>query len=129
VRSQDNRPVTIGLLPATTGPFAPSNVADLLDLLTVHEYPATGQAPAAVATIRSFAASNKPVLLGETFMLTDDAATQNAFLTAAAPDLAGAFEFFDGRNPANTQIHTMSDAIYQASLAQFETLRPLLLAQ
>ena len=52
VRSEDNRPVTIGLLPVTTGAFAPSNIAALLDLLIVHEYPTTGQAPAAVAMIR-----------------------------------------------------------------------------
>jgi hypothetical protein len=125
VRSQDDRPVTIGLLPVTTGPFAPANVADLLDMLVVHEYPTTGQAPTALSLIGSFAGLRKPVLLGETFMLSDDAATQNAFLTGAAPHLAGAFEFYDGRNPANIQVHTMSDAIYQASLRQFQTLRPL----
>jgi len=129
VRSQDDRPVTIGLLPSTTGPFAPANVADLLDMLIVHEYPTTDQAPTAVSTIRAFAARNKPVLLGETFMLTDDATTQNAFLTGAAPHLAGAFEFFNGHNPSTTQVHTMADAIYQASLQQFQTLRPLLLAE
>jgi hypothetical protein len=129
VRSQDDRPVTIGLLPVTTGPFAPANIADLLDLLIVHEYPTTGQTPAALSLIGSFASYHKPLLLGETFMLTDDGPTQNTFLTAAAPHLAGAFEFFDGRNPTNMQIHTMSDAIYQASLQQFQTLRPLLLGQ
>ena len=129
VRSQDNRPVTIGLLPATTGPFAPAKVADLLDLLTVHEYPTTGQAQAAISLIRSFADHHKPVVLGETFTLSDDAPTQNAFLTGAAPHLDGAFEFFDGRIPANVHVHTMSDAIYQASLQQFEALRPLFLAE
>jgi hypothetical protein len=127
VRSQDDRPVTIGLLPVTTGPFASANIADLLDLLIVHEYPTTGQAPAALSLIGSFATYHKPVLLGETFMLTDDAPTQEAFLSA--PHLAGAFEFFDGRDPANMQVHTMPDAIYQASLQQFQTLRPLLLAE
>ena len=74
------------------------------------------------------ATNDRPVLLGETFMLTDDAPSQNAFLTGAAPDLAGAFEFFDGRNPTSIQVHSMSDAIYQASLRQFLTLRHLLLA-
>jgi hypothetical protein len=127
VRSQDDRPVTIGLLPNTTGPFSPGNIGDLLDMLTVHEYPSTRQAPAAVSIIRSFAASHKPVLLGETFILNDDTATQDAFLTGAAPHLAGALEFFDGRSPANTHIHTTYDAIYQASLRQFQTLRRQLL--
>lgn len=129
VRSQDHRPVTIGLLPTTTGPFAPANVADLLDMLVVHEYPTTGQAPAAISLIDSFAHLHKPVLLGETFMLSDDAATQNAFLTGAAPHLVGAFEFYDGRNPANIQVHTISDAITRASLQQFQALRRLLLTK
>jgi hypothetical protein len=40
------------------------------------------------------------VLLCETFMLEDDAATQWAFLTGAARYLVGAFEFVDGRDPA-----------------------------
>ena len=73
VRSQDDRPISIGLLPVTTGPFAPSNISDLLDMLIIHEYPTTGQAPAAVSLIHAFAAFHKPLLLGETFMLTDDA--------------------------------------------------------
>jgi hypothetical protein len=128
VRSQDDRPVTIGLLPVTGGPFAPSNIADLLDMLVVHEYPTTSQAPAAVSLIRSFAAWRKPVLIGETFVLDDDAATQNAFLTGAAPSVVGAFEFFDGRDPRAIEPRTIYDAVYQQSLEQFVSLRPLLLA-
>ena len=126
VRSQDDRPVTIGLLPVTGGPFAPNNMADLLDMLTVHDYPTTGQAPQAIDLIRSFAAYHKPVLLGETSLLSDDAATQRAFLTAAAPDLAGAFEFFDGRDPRTITPRTIYDAVYQAGLEQFIALRPQL---
>ena len=127
VRSQDDRPVGIGLLPSTTGAFAPANVAGLLDLVIVHEYPTTGQAPAAIALIRSFAAFHKPVLLGETFMLSDDATTQAAFLSGAARYLTGAFEFFDGRNPVSVQIHSMYDAVYDAGLQQFVALRHVLL--
>jgi hypothetical protein len=128
VRSEDNRPVTIGLLPDTTGPFAPANVADLLDMLVVHEYPQTGQAAGAISIVGNFAATHKPVLLGETFTMNDDAATQRAFLTGAAPYLAGAFEFFDGRDPAAIRPQNMTDALYQQSLEQFSALRPLLLA-
>jgi hypothetical protein len=127
IRSQDDRPVSIGLLPSSTGPFAPANIADLLDMLTVHEYPTTGQAPTAISLIRTFASTHKPVLLGETFMLSDDAATQNAFLTGAAPYLAGAFEFFAGRNPTNMHVTSIYDAIYQQSLVQFLALRHLLI--
>ena len=127
VRSEDDRPVTIGLLPDTSGAFAPANIAGLLDMLVVHEYPTTGNAPAAISLIRTFAASHKPVLLGETFMLDDDAATQGAFLTGAAPYLVGAFEFFDGRNPMTMQAHTIYDAVYQEGLEQFMALRHLIL--
>jgi hypothetical protein len=74
------------------------------------------------------ATNDRPVLLGETFMLTDDAATQNAFLTGAAHNLAGAFEFFDGRDPRSISVHSMADAVYQASLQQFRALRHQLLA-
>jgi hypothetical protein len=129
VRAQDDRPVTVGLLPTTTGPFAPAKIGDLLDMLIVHDYPTTGQTPAAVALIRSYAATHKPVLLGETFILNDDAATQEEFLTGAAPYLTGAFEFFNGRDPNTMQIQSIPDALYKAGVQQFETLRPLLLAQ
>ena len=128
VRSQDNRPVTIGLLPDTAGPFAPSNIAGLLNMLVVHEYPTTGHAPAAISLIRSFADYRKPVLLGETFVLNDDLATQYAFLTGAARYLVGAFEFFDGRDPRAIAPRTIYDAIYQQSLEQFISVRRLLLA-
>jgi hypothetical protein len=129
VRAQDDRPVTIGLLPTTTGPFAPANIADLLDMLIVHDYPKTSQAPAAVTLIRTFAADHKPVLLGETSILNDDAATQDQFLTNAAPYLNGTFEFFNGQDPNTMQIHTIPDALYKVGVRQFEALRPLLLAQ
>lgn len=127
VRSQDDRPVTIGLLPVTNGPFAPANIAGLLDMLVVHEYPNTGQAPGGISLIRSFAASHKPVLLGETFMLNDDAPTQQTFLTGAAPYLSGALEFFDGQDPRTMQPHTIYNDLYQQSLNQFTSLRPLIL--
>ena len=127
VRSQDNRPVTIGLLPETAGPFAPSNISGLLDMLVVHEYPTTGQAPAAISLIHSFATSDKPVLLGETFMLDDDPVTQYAFLTGAARYLVGAFEFFDGRDPRAIAPRTIYDAVYQQGLEQFLSVRRQLL--
>jgi hypothetical protein len=129
VRSQDDRPVTIGLLPSTSGPFSPGNLGGLLDLLSIHEYPATGQAPAAAAMVRAFAATGKPVALGETFILNDDAATQRAFLTSVAPDLAGTFEFFDGRDPSRMTVRSIYDGTYRQSLAQFRSLRGVLIGR
>jgi hypothetical protein len=127
VRSQDDRPVTIGMLPVLHDAFVPANVADLLDMLVVHEYPHQGQAAAAIALVRGFAAFHKPVLLGETFMIQDDAATQRAFLLGANRYLVGTMEFFDGRDPAHMTVATMGDAIYQVALEQFIALRPALL--
>ncbi len=97
-------------------------------MLVVHEYPTTGQVPQAIALIHEFAAFHKPVLLGETSILSDDAATQEAFLSRAAPDLSGAFEFFDGRDPRTIQATSVYDAVYQASLKQFIALRPQFVA-
>ncbi|MGZ4244312.1 MAG: hypothetical protein ACXVSE_08480 [Solirubrobacteraceae bacterium] len=127
VRSQDDRPVTIGLLPSAGGGFAPGNVADLLDMLVVHQYPRTGQAAEAVAPIRYFASFGKPVLLGETFPLVSDLPTQRAFLMGANPYLVGAFEFFDGRDPYTMRVRTATDAIYASGLRQFVTLRETIL--
>lgn len=127
VHSADRRPVSIGLLPAMSGPFSPANVAGLLDLLIVHEYPTTGHAQAAVSMIRSFASHRKPLLLGETFTLNDDLATEGAFLAGAAPYLSGSFEFFDGRDPRRLRVGSIYDAVYQAGLAQFLALRHFLL--
>jgi hypothetical protein len=127
VRSHDDRPVTIGLLPSMHDGFAPANVADLLDMLTLHEYPLTGKAAASVAVVRNFAAFEKPVLLGETFPLRADLATERAFLLGARPYLVGAFEFFNGRDPNHMKVSSINDALYQGGLRQFISLRPELL--
>jgi hypothetical protein len=89
------RMVTIGLLPLFDWPFDPANVADLLDFVTVHEYPRRDGAADSIATVRRFAATGKPVLLGETFAL-NGVATQEAFLRGARRYLAGSLSFFDG---------------------------------
>ncbi|HSO99042.1 MAG TPA: hypothetical protein VLP43_08820 [Solirubrobacteraceae bacterium] len=128
IRSQDDRPVTIGLLPLTAGPFAPANIARDLDLLTVHVYPTSGQASDATSLIRSFAMYRKPLLLGETFMMLCDPNTLKTFLTTSAPYLAGTFEFFNGQDPRNMHALTISDAIYRIGLKQFLALRHLVLA-
>jgi hypothetical protein len=127
VRGQDDRPVTIGLLPTLNDGFVPENVADLLDMLVVHEYPQQGHADASIAVVRRFAYANKPVLLGETFPLRCDAAGLRRFLLGANRYLVGAFEFFDGRDPEQMSVSTGADALYQASLRQFVALRGVLL--
>jgi len=128
VRAEDDRPVTIGLSPTLAGAFAPGNIVPYLDLLTVHDYPQTGQAAAAVALVNAFAAYGKPVLLGETFLLMDDGPTQQQFLLGVTPLVAGVFEFFDGRDPRTMLVTSIPDAVLKVGLDQFMALRPAILA-
>jgi hypothetical protein len=133
VRRHDDRPVSIGLLPSLHhGGFTPANVADLLDLLVVHEYPRRGFAELSVAVVRDFAAFGKPVLLGETFLgegapLLDDPATLGRFLRGANPHVVGVLEFFDGRDPAAMEVESPADGFYRAAVQQFVALRAELL--
>jgi len=127
VHSQDNRPVTIGMLPSGEAGFSPASIGDLLDMLTLHEYPETGKASESIGIVRHYASFGKPVLLGETFALWSDLPTQRAFLLGANRYLIGVFEFFDGRDPDHMKPATIPDAIYQASLRQFMTLRGTIL--
>jgi len=127
VRSQDDRPVTIGLMPGIKDGFTPANVADLLDMLVIHQYPQTGRVGEAIAPIRYHASFNKPVLLGETYPLASDMPTQRAFLTRANRYVVGVFEFFDGRDPNHLTIKTTADSLQEHALAQFVTLRRTIL--
>lgn len=127
VRSQDTTHlITIGLLPALDGPFRPANVADLLDFITVHEYPEQNQAGAAATVIRRFAATGKPVLLGETYTLQSDLATQEEFLRRSHRYLAGTLSFFDGTAPTAGHAASDRDDLYLNNLRLFVDLRGLL---
>ena len=121
-RYDDRHLIGIGLLPTLTGPFAPSNVADLLDVLVVHEYPREGKAGQSTALVHGFASEGVPVVLGETFPLWAGAETQEAFLRGSRHDLDGYLSFYDGRTPSEvgTSLH---DALYAAALEQFVGLR------
>jgi hypothetical protein len=127
VRSQDDRPVTIGLIPLIEDGFTATNVADLLDMLVVHQYPRNGEAAHAIAPIQHYASFKKPVLLGETYPLASDMTTQQAFLVEANRFLVGTFEFFDGRDPNHIAVKTMNDTLYQRGLRQFIALRKTIL--
>jgi hypothetical protein len=127
VRSEDDRPVTIGFLPFLHGPFAPANLADLLDMLVVHAYPQHGSATADIELIRRCAAFDEPVLIGETFPLFCDKSTQREFLLGANHYTCGVMEFFDGRDPDTMRVSSVADAVYQSSLTQFASLRDTLL--
>lgn len=125
IRAYDSRHlIGIGLLPLG-GPFGGANVADLLDVLLVHEYPEGGKEDQAISLVREFAAHGKPVILGETAPLFAGGDTWRAFLSGSRSVLDGYLFFYDGRMPGELGT-SMNDAWYAAALNQFRQLRPSL---
>jgi hypothetical protein len=127
IRSRDRRHlISVGLLPFTGGPFAPGNVADLLDVLIVHIYPRTGKEADALQTAQSFAAPGKPLILGETATLRDDSETQKQFLLDSRPYFDGFLSFYrsgERTHPATT----LAEAIQKQILEDFLSVRSELL--
>lgn len=126
VRKGDDRHlVTVGMLPFSEYSFGARNLAPLLDFLIVHEYPngtGTGGAPNQAAVTKSidlvkrFAAFGKPVVIGETAMLSADPATQSAFMMGVQRYVAGMYGFFDGRTPAEIGNADFPSAFQQQGL-------------
>jgi hypothetical protein len=126
IRQHDRRHlIGLGLLPLG-GAFGPANVADLLDLLLLHEYPEDGREREAISLVREFAAQGKPVVLGETAPLLSTRDTWRSFLSGSRRFLDGYLFFYDGRTPGEVGA-TAADAWYAAALDQFLDLRGLLL--
>jgi hypothetical protein len=122
IRAYDGRHlIGIGLLPFG-GPFGGANVADLLDVMLVHEYPEDGREGEAIARVRDFAASGKPVILGETAPLYATAESWESFLSGSRHSVDGHLFFYDGRTRRELG-PTMADAWYAATLDQFRRLR------
>ena len=107
------------------GPFGAANVADLVDVLLLHEYPEDGRAREAISLVREFAAHGKPVILGETAPLFAGADTWRSFLSGSRSLVDGYLFFYDGRMPGELGT-SIADAWYAAALAQFRQLRPSL---
>jgi hypothetical protein len=122
IRAYDRRHlIGVGLLPFG-GPFGPANVADLLDVLLVHEYPEEGRESEAIALVREFAAHGKPVVLGETAPLLTTQDRWRSFLTRSRRFVDGHLFFYDGRRPEEVGA-TAADAWYAAALNLFLDLR------
>jgi hypothetical protein len=122
IRRHDRRHlVGIGLLPFG-GAFGAANIADLLDILLVHEYPEEGKETEAIDLVRDFAAERKPVVLGETAPLWASLDTWRAFLSASHQFLDGYLFFYDGRAPDEVGA-TLADEWYAAALDEFLKLR------
>jgi hypothetical protein len=122
VRAHDrSHLIGIGLLPSGE-PFGGANVADLLDVLLVHEYPEQGREAEAIARVHDLAASGKPVILGETAPLWATAESWESFLTGSRNVVDGHLYFYDGRMPGELG-PTMPDALHAGALTQFRLLR------
>jgi len=128
IRRHDRRHlVGLGLLPFG-GPFGAANIADLLDVLLLHEYPQEGRESEAISLVRQFAAHGKPVVLGETAPLLATRDTWRAFLSGSHRFLDGHLFFYDGRGPEEIG-PTAADAWYAAALDEFLELRGSLAAE
>ncbi len=117
--------IGLGLLPSTRGPFGPRNVAGLLDVLLVHLYPETGHEARAQRVIRAFASRRKPLLIGETFMLRSNAATQRRFLLASRPYVSGVLSFLSPSQggSARSRAERGASALFRVNLRTFLSLR------
>ena len=124
IQSVDRRHlISVGLLPLRDWPFDPRNIADLLDVVVLHEYPVDGELAESVGRVRYFASHRRPLILGETFMLSSDLAAFEQFLVASSPWLDGTLSFFDGRAPEEVVVSSLNDRMYRDNLNVFLGLR------
>lgn len=111
IRQHDRRHlVTLGFLP-NSGPDFVRAVARHLDFVSVHIYPASGQFPQALQTLRNFRIG-KPLLVEEIFPLHCRAEELIGFMRDARSEVAGWISFYWGQTPEElTQAGTIGEAI------------------
>jgi hypothetical protein len=120
IRSEDRRHlIGVGLLPLRDWPFDPRNIADLVDVVVLHEYPADGELAKSIDLVRYFGSHRRPLILGETFKLLCDRTTFEEFLVESSPWLDGALSFFDGRAPDEVVVSSRADLAYRDNLTAF----------
>ena len=133
IRKQDaERLITVGLVPwsldrpGLTSGFVPSQIADELDFLSVHLYPAQNKLEQELEILREFAAVKKPVVIEEIFPLRCDIDQLAEFIEKSRADADGWIGFYWGETPE--QLRAKSDSIPQRLmlgwLEYFQT-RPL----
>ena len=121
--------ISVGMLPIASSrfSFAPANVGDLLDTVTPHIYPRSGEVDVAVDQASRFAATGEPAILGETFSLHAGYATVQQFILKARRYLDGYLSFYDGRTAAEARADgDPVSMIYAKALDGFVSVRPTL---
>ncbi len=129
VRQHDKRHlITVGFVdwsldrPGLTSGFDPLKVAEKLDFLAVHIYPAAGKVDEALETLNGFQIG-KPVIVEETFPLNCSHDEMKAFIDRSGDNADGWISFFWGRMPDEYQPTTsIGDAIISQWLTQFSAM-------
>jgi glutamate racemase len=129
VRQHDKRHlITVGFVdwsldrPGLTSGFDPLKVAEKLDFLAVHIYPAAGRVDEALETLKGFQIG-KPVIVEETFPLKCSHEEMKAFIDRSGDQADGWISFFWGKMPDEYQPTTsVGDAIVSQWLTQFSAM-------
>jgi glutamate racemase len=129
VRQHDKRHlITVGFVdwsldrPGLTSGFDPLKVAEKLDFLAVHIYPAAGKVDEALETLKGFQIG-KPVIVEETFPLKCSHDEMKAFIDRSGDQADGWISFFWGKMPDEYQPTTsVGDAIISQWLTQFSAM-------
>jgi hypothetical protein len=127
VRKQDKRHlITVGLVdwslerPGLTSGFVPSRIADDLDFLCVHLYPAKDKVGEALKTLSGFNVG-KPVVIEETFPLRCSLEEFRSFVEGSKKHAVGWIGFYWGKPPEELRKgRTISDAIMLGWLEYFQ---------
>ena len=129
VRQHDKRHlITVGFVdwsldrPGLTSGFDPLKVAEKLDFVAVHIYPATGKVDEALETLKGFQIG-KPVIVEETFPLKCSHDEMKDFIDRSGDHADGWISFFWGKMPDEYQpTSSIGDAVISQWLTQFSAI-------
>jgi|GEM_PF-305456 len=129
VRQHDKRHlITVGFVdwsldrPGLTSGFDPLKVAEKLDFVAVHIYPATGKVDEALETLKGFQIG-KPVIVEETFPLKCSHDEMKDFMDRSGDHADGWISFFWGKMPDEYQpTSSIGDAVISQWLTQFSAM-------
>ncbi|MFO1002407.1 MAG: aspartate/glutamate racemase family protein [Planctomycetaceae bacterium] len=129
VRQHDKKHlITVGFVdwsldrPGLTSGFDPLKVAEKLDFLAVHIYPAAGKVDEALETLKGFQIG-KPVIVEETFPLKCSHDEMKAFIDRSGDQADGWISFFWGKMPDEYRsTASIGDAIISQWLTQFSAM-------